>query len=194
MEREGFLLMDTLVYYARSLARAPIPEDAGAAQVRTSKVGDEVGVREVAAQAFKGYFGHYHADRRLEPARCDEGYVEWAVRSCASTEVADGVLVAEIDGSILGFITLRVNSPVEVDGLLIAVHPSVQGQGIARSLMIGALKWCESRGAERMIISTQINNLSSQKVWARLGFELSHAYYTFHKWFDENRGVTSHAD
>jgi hypothetical protein len=49
--------------------------------------------------------------------------------------------------------------------------------------MIGSLQWCRSQGAQRMIISTQVVNVSMQKVWCRVGFEPSHSYYTFHKWF-----------
>jgi hypothetical protein len=45
------------------------------------------------------------------------------------------------------------------------------------------MAWCASRGAARMMVSTQINNVAVQKVWARLGFEPNYAYYTFHKWF-----------
>ena len=92
--------------------------------------------------------------------------------------------MAEQDSQIVGFITLKMNNPQEGEVPLYGVSPSVQGKGVGRSLMIGALNWCATQKAERMLISTQVTNLSSQKVWIRLGFEPSHSYYTFHKWFD----------
>jgi hypothetical protein len=49
---------------------------------------------------------------------------------------------------------------------------------------MGGMRWCLEKGASRMLIPTQVNNMPSQKVWCRLGFEPSHAQYTFHKWFD----------
>ncbi|MBZ0288565.1 MAG: GNAT family N-acetyltransferase, partial [Anaerolineae bacterium] len=64
------------------------------------------------------------------------------------------------------------------------VDPALQGKGVGRGLMIGALLWFEARGIAKMLISTQVTNVASQKVWVRLGFEPSHAFYTFHKWFD----------
>ena len=183
MEMQGFSLMDTLVFYRFDLTKRAIPEDTGEFLVRSLRAGDEEQVRMVAAAAFKGYMGHYHADRRLDPRLCDEGYASWAERSCIPKTAADKVLIAEREGRVVGFATLRLNSPQEVEGLLYAVAPEWQGKGICRSLMIGSLQWCRSQGAQRMIISTQVGNISMQKVWCRVGFEPSHSYYTFHKWF-----------
>lgn len=184
MEVEGFVLMDTLVYYVRNLVKGPIPSDIGDIPVRPVRPGEADDVRDVAANAFRGYFGHYHADDKLDHTKCDEVYGSWAFRSCVSRDDENEVLVADEDGSIVGFITLRVNSPQEGEGALFGVARSVRGRGIGRSLMIYGLKWCLSKGASRMIISTQIANLVVQRIWVRLGFEPSHACYTFHKWFD----------
>lgn len=184
MEREGFLLMDTLVYYARDLVGAPIPSQTGDVVVRPLRPGEQDSVTSLAAAAFRGYSSHYHADKRLDPAKCDQAYVSWAYRSCVSRDVADAVLVATLRDEILGFLTLRLSNPGEGEGILVAVAPQAQGRGISSALMIQGMKWCMAQGATRMLISTQITNLSSQRVWTRLGFEVSRAYHTFHKWFD----------
>lgn len=184
MEMNGFLLMDTLIYYRFDLSKRAIPEDKGQSLVRLLQPEDKEQIRIVAAAAFKGYMGHYHADRRLDRRRCDEAYTSWAERSCIPNTAADVVLVAEQNGKVAGFGTLRVNSPQEVEGLLFAVAPECQGRGVCRALMIRSLEWSRSRVAHRMVISTQITNVSMQKVWCRVGFEPSHSYYTFHKWFD----------
>jgi GNAT superfamily N-acetyltransferase len=181
MERSGFELMDTLVYYALSL-EATLPDDAGSTPIRDLRVGEESLVREVAGKAFQGYLGHYHADPRLDRRQCDEAYVDWAHKSCLSKEVADAVLVADLDGAVAGFATLRCNSETEGEGVLFGVAPEAQGRGIYRSLMISAMKWCTAHGRKRMVVSTQITNIAVQKVWSRLGFEPWVSYYTFHKW------------
>ncbi len=183
METNGFLLMDTLVYYGFDLTKKVIPDDTGEFLVRRLRAGDEVDLRIVASAAFKGYVGHYHADRRLDSRKCDEGYNSWAERSCAESGAANEVLVADDGGRVVGFATLRMNSPQEVEGLLFAVAPEFQGKGICRSFMIRSLEWCRDHGATHMIISTQVTNTSMQKVWCRTGFEPSHSFYTFHKWF-----------
>jgi GNAT superfamily N-acetyltransferase len=181
MEREGFLLMDTLVYYQRFLT-TPIPsQDRPPRPVGPNEAEQ---VSHLAAQAFHDYNGHYHADPRLDRTKCDEIYPSWAYRSCVSRQVADEVLVSESHGAIWGFVTLKLNNPLEGEVPLYGVLPSAQKHGVGRSLIIGALEWFRANGAERMVISTQVTNLASQKVWLRLGFEPSQVFYTFHKWFD----------
>jgi GNAT superfamily N-acetyltransferase len=184
MEAKGFLLMDSLLYYSFDLTKKEIPEDSCEVRIRRFLPGDETEIQRVASAAFKGYMGHYHADRRLDSGQCDEAYRSWAERSSTVGKgVADEVLVAEIEGKIAGFATLRLNSPHEVEGLLFAVAPESQGKGICRLFMIRSLQWCRAQGATRMVISTQVTNVPMQKVWCRAGFEPSHSYYTFHKWF-----------
>jgi GNAT superfamily N-acetyltransferase len=185
MERDGFLLMDTLVYYSFDLSRRKIPDAPVEFIVRPLVADDRDQIRRVASQAFKGYTGHYHADPRLDRHRCDEGYISWAERSTALKSAADEVLVAEHKESVVGFGTLRANSGNEVEGLLFGVAPEYQRRGVCRSLMMHSLRWCQSQGAQKMVISTQVTNIAMQKVWCRVGFEPSHAFYTFHKWFSE---------
>jgi GNAT superfamily N-acetyltransferase len=184
MQERGYRLMDTLVYFARRLASEPIADFTDSVQIRPVRPHESQIVADLTAQVFRNYRGHYHADARLDPVLCDEVYTSWAYRSVMSRQVADEVLVAEREGQIAGFIALRMNSKIEGEGALYGVDPAIQGHGIGRNLIIGALRWLEARQAEKMVISTQITNVSSQKVWVRLGFEPLHAQYTFHKWYD----------
>ena len=185
MEREGFSLMDTLVYYRRNLLGPSIPQHAGPAAIRPYQPGEEHAVKSVATEAFRGYVGHYQADPKLGRTECDAVYPDWAFRSCLSRDVADMVLVAELDGSIVGFTALRINSLDEAEGLLYGVSSRARRLGIYRSLLVQGMDWCLREGAACMVISTQITNIVAQRVWVQLGFEPSHSLYTFHKWFDE---------
>ena len=183
LETAGGRLMDTLVFYARALDQGALPESRCAVPVRPFAAGEDAAVQRVAAEAFQGYRGHYHADPRLDSARCDEAYQSWAQRSCLSREVAGEVLVAD-DGQVAGFATLRLNSAAEGEGVLFGVAARAQGKGIYQAFMIEGMRWCRARGAARMVVSTQITNLAVQRVWTRLGFEPSGSFYTFHLWFD----------
>lgn len=184
MEQSGFLLMDTLLYFSRDLVRTLIPQDTLELNIKPAALADQAQVRQVAADAFRGYFGHYHSDPRLDRARCDELYASWAERAVESRQVADEVLVAASQGEILGLAALKINSPDEVDATLFAVAPFAQRRGVYRSLLVNCLHWAKTRGAARLISSTQLANVASQKSWTRVGFEFHHAFYTFHKWFD----------
>jgi GNAT superfamily N-acetyltransferase len=183
MERNGFLLMDTLVYYRRSLVNIPPPADLEPIRIRPIETGDEDLVRAVAGECFRDYRGHYHADAKLLREQCDDAYVSWAARSCVSRDVADEVLVAVLDNAVVGFATLRLASPTEGEGVLFGVAPRAQGKGVYRRFMIDAMQWFQSRGAKRMFVSTQITNLAVQHSWVGLGFAPYQAFYTFHKWF-----------
>jgi GNAT superfamily N-acetyltransferase len=183
LEAQGGRLMDTLVYLARDLA-APLPPAPATPLVRSLRPDDEPAVVAIARESFRGYVSHYHADPRLDPVKCDAAYVSWAERSCRSTAAAEDVLVAEDAGQVAGFLTLKWNSPEEGEGPLFAVSPRIQQRGVGAALMAAALRWFRDRGAARMVMSTQISNRSSQKVWVRLGFEPSRSDYTFHAWFD----------
>lgn len=185
MERQGFLLMDTLVYAGRDIVSRPIPaDDSEKVRIRSFRPGEEEQIRIIAVEAFHNYGGHYHADERLDRKKCDAVYESWAIRSCFSREMAEAVLVAEQNNMIAGFTTLKLNQAGEGDIRLFAVAPWAQRQGIARSLMIGSMNWCREKGLSRTVISTQITNYAMRKVWTRLGFEPTRAFYTFHRWFD----------
>ena len=189
MERRGYLLMDTLLYLDRDLTKEDLPELTGKTVVRPIREGEAERVREVSATAFAGYFGHYHADPKFSTADCDDIYADWAYRGCLDPKVADQVLVAESDGDVIGFCLIKVLDDEVGDGTLYGVHPNHRGRGAYRDLVVAAMKWARGNGCVRMVESTQVTNLVSQKVWARLGFEPFSSYYTFHRWFDERRRV-----
>lgn len=184
LERHGFRMMDTLVYYAADLGKGPLSEDPGQVVVRPLRAGEEDAVRQIAAAAFTGYLGHYHADPRLDRAQCDAAYIEWSVRSCVSREVADIVLLACAPGP-LGYCALRRDEEQQFDIRLLAVAPSARRRGVSQALLLAARCWARQQGAERLTISTQLANLASQKAYVRAGFEPLRSYYTLHKWFDD---------
>jgi len=116
MEALGFLLMDTLVYYSFDLMKRAIPDDASPANVRKFGLDDKPQVETVAAAAFQGYsvtttptpgWTGASATRATSPGR---------LRSCTSKQVATEVLVAELDKKVIGFATLRLNTPEERGG------------------------------------------------------------------------------
>ena len=186
--------MDTLLYYDRNLQKTPIPEDKGTVEIRFVQDHEAEQVKAIAEKSFSGYFGHYHADIKLDTGRTQKVYPDWAYRSCKSRGGSSEVLVAVLDGSIVGFATLELRSPQVGEGVLFGIAPEAQRRGIYRSFMIQGMQWCSSQGAESMVVSTQIINTAVQKVWVRLGFEPSYSYYTFHKWFDDNQKLTPKKD
>lgn len=185
LEAAGARLMDTLVYYQRSLRKDALPEELRPNATRAAQDADLPDLRDLVGEIFRGFSGHYHVDPRLDRTRADEGYVEWASQMLLQRNPTREVLVAEdADGGLAGFACMRLNDPHEGEGVLFGVHPSAVRRGLYWSFMVQAMQWCQRHGAVRMIVSTQLTNLAVQKNWARLGFELSRSYYTFHLWRD----------
>lgn len=105
LEEAGFRLMDTLLYFRRPLAK-PSPQAAGF--IRIARESDIDSLVAVAKVSFRDYPNHYRADRRLPRELTDAIYPDWAHQSLLDQPtVADQVLVAEIDGEIAGFGTLK---------------------------------------------------------------------------------------
>lgn len=184
LEDAGFRLMDTLLLFARDL-RAPAlpePDQAASVRVRSGSADDADAVARVAALAFHGYAGHYHADPRLDPAACDALYEDWARRSLTVPGTADAVLVAEMDGTVAGFSTISVTG-TDARGDLDAVNPDHQRRGAYRELSIARMRWSLERGCERTLVSTQVTNRAAQAGMAGLGFRPLSSSYTMHRWF-----------
>ena len=181
LERAGAILTDTLVYYRGPTSKfAPSP--APSCDVRLGQEADRTALQAIARASFAGFFGHYHADPRLDPAAATEGYVQWA--SSALADASSVVLVSETDGQLSGFLTATKLDAKTWEILLNGVAPEFQRRGIYAALFSEIGCRARAQGASQVLVSTQLANLAPQKVWTRAGLELDHALYTFHWWQD----------
>lgn len=168
---QGFTQFDVLVWYKKEITES----FATSSFIRQATKDDATAIENIARRAFTNYNGHYHEDKRLDTIKSTEAYVNWALSD------NDGVekLVYD-DDFVRGFALVdTVMNTVP----LYAVDNLSQGKGIGKILIGSALNVCKQRGADKFSISTQENNLKSIGVWKSLGFEFSHAFYTFHKWY-----------
>lgn len=180
LERAGGLLMDTLVHLACQANGRPVSPP-GMPPVRTAAPEDAARVRAVAAQAFRAYAGHYHADRRLDRAAADEVYPDWAFRCCVDRSFADEVFVCGSGEGVAGFLTARARDP-QAEILLCGVLPREQRRGVHGALTAAALAWARDRGRARVVVSTQLLNTAAQAAWLKAGFRPHGSQYTFHLW------------
>jgi GNAT superfamily N-acetyltransferase len=180
LEGAGFQLMDTLVRY--EIAVDPTHPPTVSPLVRRLRAGEDEEVERIARASFSAYFGHYHADPRLNRAACDEAYVSWARRCCASGLPSEVMLVAESSGRIEAFAAIRsMQGSGELS--LGAVAPEARGRGLYQALTLAGISWAGAQGAKRFHADTQIQNRAAQRSWVRAGLHPASATYTFHKWF-----------
>jgi ribosomal-protein-alanine N-acetyltransferase len=77
--------------------------------------------------------------------------------------------VAEMDGSIAGFIAARpVASDIEI--LNLAVRPAARRRGVGARLLGEAVAWAKGMHAENIYIEVRASNQSAQRFYERHGF------------------------
>lgn len=185
LESAGFRLMDTLVYYGRSLETLPAaPTVSEDTVIRPATPQDAEAVGAIARDAFRGYMGHYHADPRLDNDAATEAYADWATNSLRNLSETNTTVVAQNDRGVTGFLTTKRDFSGLAEIVLNAVRPSEQGTGIYTALLSHSLKQAREHASIRIVVSTQINNYAVQRVWSRFGFFHERSFYTLHKWFD----------
>lgn len=185
MEDDGYRLMDTLTYMKFRYNVTEIPERDPSHQIRPAVEADRDEILAIAAEAFKGYKGHYHMDPRLDDDICDEIYASWAVNSLMDKTFADDVFVVDGEEGLKGFFTVRITAPGKHGELVLSgVAPYAQKQGVYPTMLTHGLEWGRDQGFRFVVASTQLTNVPVLKIFGRLGMEMHRSYYTFHKWFD----------
>ena len=181
LEERGARLTDAIVTFTRPLG--PDEEFKSDARIRTLQAGDLVPILDIAKRCYAGYQSHYHADPRLDSETCDEVYVSWARRCCEPGSAADEMLVAEDDGEVVGFFSVKSHGATG-EGVLSGVDPRYRSRGLYHAFMQAAMASLRNAGVEEMHVSTQIWNSTVQRAWTRQGFLPATSTLTFHLWFE----------
>lgn len=186
LERRGAILTDTLVYFQKKKINqydTNLPNGYVACAAQSSDANE---VSCLAAESFKGYFGHYHADDRLNKSDCDDVYTSWAKNSCLKGTLADEVLLIKKHDEIAAFATVKKIGENSFEGVLFGVGLKHQEKGLHLNLMQLSQNWGFDNNMGRMLTSTQITNVTVQKNWCRVGMEPLNSYYTFHLWLNHD--------
>jgi GNAT superfamily N-acetyltransferase len=184
LEKHGFQLMDTVTIYRLNFARAPVVKVPANAIIRPCRESEAEDVVAIARAIYVNHVGHYHNDPRLDPVKSTQLYAMMARDSCLDQKVASIMLVAEIEGKIVGFHSHRVVPQKGLEGIISGVSHLAQGKGIGKALILASIDWGRSQGLEWIEQSPHVNNYTMHRMMVDLGFALCDSYYTFHKWFD----------
>lgn len=96
----------------------------------------------------------------------------WRYDSVSFSDIATThpyFVVAELNGKVVGY---QFNTLESDYGYLvrIAVHPSVEGQGIGARLMAEATRFFEQARVSRIMLNTQDDNTHAHRLYERFGF------------------------
>jgi hypothetical protein len=163
---------DTLVYWSWRDTGAALPTVSGTVRQRT----DETELASLVRDVFDDYQNHYASNPLLARSAALEGYVEWAERTAA----ASGGFVTVDDGQgPIGFalVDWTVDPP---DVRLAGLCRRARGSGRYRDVAAAMMDLARWRGSPEIVISTQVQNIAVQRIWAALGWRPTSAYDTTH--------------
>ena len=189
LEKYGFCIKDIQQTYSFDFSRAAVPPqlDNLPFALRFARLEDADQMAAVARGALQTH-GHYYADKRLDPALCGVIYGDWARNSCLDHRVADKVVVAEREGQVIGFLSLKQHERADeryCAGVIGAVAVGYHGMGIFRAINIAALTWANTMAADRVEHNVLVTNYPINRTFAGLGFVIVRSAITLHGWLDE---------
>jgi hypothetical protein len=185
LETRRFQLVDTIVTYIFIPSRQELGHFKYLFKTRIYREGDRDAVLRVASEAYRNFYGRYHADPRLPRERCDRLYQIWAGK-ILEPGFAERIIVAERKGKVVGFLGYRMNKEI-----LESTGVKVVGGGLGGCLPEGLgayaaiLEEAMREGMHRYDMQdfeTQVNNVNVIRIYQKLNFEYARSKYTFHAW------------
>jgi GNAT superfamily N-acetyltransferase len=174
-EAAGFHLVDVRVELVRALAPNPAASDP---RIRPAEARDLPALRAIARTSHRD--SRFYRDERFPRDRCDALYETWIEKSCQGR--AAGVLVADLDGTVGGYVTCELPSSAAGRIGLFAVAPAERGRGIGAALVASALDWLGARGAATVAVATQGRNVAAQQLYQAAGFRSAALRLWYHRW------------
>lgn len=174
LENSGFRLVDTNVVFDKTINTIEGAFSSGHCTVRFATPSDEEQTVELARRSFR--FSRFHLDPQIPRQKADIIKAEW-VRNYFRGERGDAMVIAEIDGAVVGFIQLLHQAErLVID--LIAVDEGHRRKNIASDM----IAFAEANAGESAtyVVGTQIANIPSMRLYERLGFRMASASYVFH--------------
>ena len=158
LERAGFAIARELAHF---VVRLPMPQPDGGLEVRSFETRDVDQVLTVNREAFTGH---------REASTLEEA----GLRRLLGQEGlgAEGFLIAEEDGGIIGFCWTRVHRNGDGEIYRIAVAPVEQGRGLGRSLVLAGFNYLANRSdTTRGTLWTDVGDRRAVSLYEGLGME-----------------------
>jgi ribosomal protein S18 acetylase RimI-like enzyme len=173
----GFRVVDTALTFDRPVS-GPQASPRGPL-IRFSRPQDREAVSRIAGRSFR--FSRFHLDALFPKLLADSIKSSWAGNYFEGKR-GDGMVVAERNSVVVGFLQLLWSEPGCLVVDLIGLDSAWQGQGIGRDMILyAALHGTgDGRVPSAMKVGTQAANTPSVRLYESLGFRLTSAHYVMH--------------
>lgn len=135
-----------------------------AVRVRPARMSDEAALDQLDRAAFAD------VDNVVPEAPAGQAFFGEGTRP-------EDVLVAEVDGRVAGYAKIRPPTSLasnahvqQIQGL--AVDPQMQGRGVGRAIIDGAVAEARRRGARKVSLRVLATNPRAQQLYGACGFEV----------------------
>ena len=169
----GFRVVDTALTFEGAIAGA------SGSRVRFARPDDRAQVSRIAGSAFR--YSRFHLDPLVPAGVADSIKSSWAANYFTGKR-GDGMVVAEQNGKVTGFLQLLRARQDRLVIDLIGVDPALQGQGLGREMILHAARHGigDDRIPATITVGTQAANIPSVRFYESLGLRLSSAQYVAH--------------
>jgi dTDP-4-amino-4,6-dideoxy-D-galactose acyltransferase len=133
---------------------------------------------EIALQC--GEYSRFRNDLNIPYTVFKKMYNIWIEKS-ASKELADDILIYNVNNEIAGLVTLYVKDSVGHIGL-IGVHSNFRGKGIGSKLIIAAIEYFKKAGCKSIEVVTQGLNKAACALYEKNGFSIKSQFSLYHFW------------
>lgn len=176
----GFRVVDTALTVEGMISAEALSGPSFVGQlVRYANLNDRDTVCDIASRAFR--FSRFHLDPQVPAGVADQIKASWA-RNYFSGERGDGMIVAESNGQVVGFLQLLWGQEDTLIIDLIGVAPESQGQGLGRAMICYAAMngTGDHRRPAKIRVGTQAANIPSMRLYESLGLRMHSAQYVLH--------------
>ncbi len=142
--------------------------------VRPATVDDADAIAATYHDAARAAWRHIVPPAALDAQTPDPA--QWVDR-LQSLDAGDVVLVAEVDGDVVGFVWVRPHSAAPDTGEVAMLYsrPGVWGRGVGRALLDAGLEHCRSAGCTEATLWTEARNHRPRRVYEAYGFRFDGA-------------------
>ena len=185
----GATLVDRRTLMQRSLDHRSV-EDRRDSEEDFASSTDLARVRSLALQSAE--FSRFRTDHRMPPDAWLRMYERWADNSMSGT-MADAVLVARINGDVVGVLTVSSREDLGKIGLF-AVDAAARGRGLGAALLARGAAWFARRGCQSVLVVTQGDNIGAQRVYERAGYVIAAVTNVDHLWLPDRVAIAAHEE
>ncbi|MBN2789805.1 MAG: GNAT family N-acetyltransferase [Candidatus Delongbacteria bacterium] len=127
-----------------------------------------------------GKFSRFNTDKNLPAGSFEKLYGLW-IENSVNKKIADKVFICELEGRILGMVTLKIENDKGVIGL-IASTPESQGKGVGSKLLSHCENYLLSSGINKIEVATQGENSGACNFYKKNGYGISGSLNYYHLW------------